>query len=75
MPDANADPLIVAISSRTLFDLEDSHALFEARGYRRLRRFPAPHEDDLLTPGIAFPLVRKLLALNEGAPPEAPGSR
>ena len=26
----------------------------------------------MLEPGIAFPLVRKLLALNEGAPPEAP---
>ena len=25
MPDAQANPLIVAISSRTLFDLEDSH--------------------------------------------------
>ncbi|MGN6513300.1 MAG: 5'-nucleotidase, partial [Lysobacteraceae bacterium] len=28
--------------------------------------------DELLAPGIAFPLVRKLLALNAGAPPEAP---
>ena len=72
MPDANADPLIVAISSRTLFDLEDSHALFEAEGIEAYAAFQREREDDLLTPGIAFPLVRKLLALNEGSPPEAP---
>lgn len=72
MPDRDADPLIVAISSRTLFDMEESHALFEREGIDAYADFQRTHEDDLLTPGIAFPLVRKLLALNEGAPPEAP---
>jgi len=72
MPDRDADPLIVAISSRTLFDLEDSHALFEREGLDAYAAFQRSHEDDLLTPGIAFPLVRKLLGLNVGAPPEAP---
>ncbi|GAB2616527.1 5'-nucleotidase [Novilysobacter erysipheiresistens] len=72
MPDANANPLIVAISSRTLFDLEDSHALFEREGLDAYAAFQRSHEDDLLQPGIAFPLVRKLLGLNDGSPPEAP---
>jgi len=72
MPDRDANPLIVAISSRTLFDLEDSHALFEREGLDAYADFQRSHEDDLLTPGIAFPLVNKLLRLNEGAPPEAP---
>ena len=72
MPDAHADPLIVAISSRTLFDMEDSHALFEAEGIDAYAAYQRSHEDDVLPPGIAFPLVRKLLALNDGAPPEAP---
>ncbi|QSX76689.1 5'-nucleotidase [Lysobacter arenosi] len=72
MPDRDADPLIVAISSRTLFDMEDSHALFEREGIDAYADFHRAHEDDLLAPGVAFPLVRKLLALNEGAPPEAP---
>ena len=72
MPDRDADPLIVAISSRTLFDMEDSHALFEREGIDAYAQFQRSHEDDLLTPGVAFPLVRKLLALNDGAPPEAP---
>ncbi|MGQ4659238.1 5'-nucleotidase [Lysobacter sp. F6437] len=72
MPDSQADPLIVAISSRTLFDLEDSHALFEREGLDAYAAFQRSHEDELLQPGIAFPLVRKLLGLNDGAPPEAP---
>jgi 5'-nucleotidase len=72
MPPAPVDPLIVAISSRALFDLEDSHALFERDGLEAYAQFQRLHEDDLLAPGIAFPLVRKLLALNVGAPPDAP---
>ena len=67
------DPLIVAISSRALFDLEDSHRLFEREGLEAYANYQRAHEDDLLAPGIAFPLVRKLLALNEGAPVDDDG--
>lgn len=72
MPDEAIPPLIVAISSRALFDLEDSHALFESDGIDAYADHQRTHEDDVLEPGIAFPLVRKLLALNDGAPPESP---
>ena len=61
-------PLIVAISSRALFDLEDSHALFEREGIAAYQAFQREREDQVLAPGIAFPLVRKLLALNAAAP-------
>ena len=59
--------LVVAISSRALFDLAESHALFEREGLEAYRGFQMAHENDLLAPGIAFPLVRKLLRLNENA--------
>ncbi|RNF85499.1 5'-nucleotidase [Montanilutibacter psychrotolerans] len=72
MPDRDANPLIVAISSRTLFDMEESHALFEREGIDAYAQFQRSREDELLAPGVAFPLVRKLLGLNEGAPPDAP---
>ena len=71
---AHPQTLTVAISSRALFDLEDSHALFEREGIDAYSAFQRAHEDDLLAPGIAFPLVRKLLALNaraSGSLPEA----
>jgi 5'-nucleotidase len=64
-------PLTVAISSRALFDLEDSHVLFEREGIAAYQAFQREREDDVLGPGIAFPLVRKLLALNVPAPVQA----
>ena len=66
------DRLVVAITARALFDLEKGHALFEDQGLEAYAKHQRTHEDDVLEPGIAFPLVRKLLALNEGAPAEAP---
>src|SRR6476469_4635364 len=64
--------LIVAITARALFALEDSHELFERDGVRAYSDYQRTRENDVLAPGIAFPLVRKLLALNAGAPAEAP---
>jgi len=60
--------LVVAISSRALFDLADSHVLFEREGVDAFARYQIAREDELLAPGIAFPLVQKLLSLNRGAP-------
>jgi 5'-nucleotidase len=65
-------PLVIAISSRALFDLEESHALFEREGVDAFAAYQRSREDDLLPPGIAFPLVRKLLALNATTPAGAP---
>jgi len=60
--------LVVAISSRALFDLEDSHRVFTDRGVEAYCRYQIEHENDPLEPGAAFPVVRKLLALNTLAP-------
>jgi 5'-nucleotidase len=64
--------LTVAVTSRALFDLEEGHALFERDGLEAYAAYQREHEDDVLKPGVAFPVVRKLLALNEGAPDETP---
>ncbi|MGH8061115.1 MAG: 5'-nucleotidase [Pseudoxanthomonas sp.] len=64
--------LTVAVTSRALFDLEESHSLYESEGVDAYSDFQRDHEDDVLAPGMAFPVVRKLLALNEGAPVDAP---
>jgi len=65
------DTLVVAISSRALFDLGESHDLFERDGIEAFAQHQIERENQLLQPGIAFPLVQKLLRLNR-APPEAP---
>lgn len=69
---SNATPLVVAITARALFDLEDSHGLFEAEGVDAYADHQRQREDVILEPGIAFPLVRKLLALNASIAADAP---
>jgi 5'-nucleotidase len=61
--------LVVAISSRALFDLDEAHRVFETQGKEAFCRYQIEREDEVLQPGVAFPLVKKLLAIN-GALPE-----
>lgn len=60
--------LVVAISSRALFDLDESHAVFENDGVEAYCRYQVEREELPLDPGVAFSLVKKLLALNERDP-------
>lgn len=62
------DKLVVAISSRALFDLDESHEIFINEGIEAYCKYQIEHEDEVLPPGSAFPLVRKLLALNDHNP-------
>ena len=60
------DKLVVAISSRAMFNFEEENQVFDggdAAGYMQLQleRLEQP-----AAPGIAFSLIRKLLAFNEG---------
>ena len=48
------DLLTVAISSRALFDLRDSNAVYEAEGLEAYRRFQIDNEDKPLDPGEGF---------------------
>lgn len=64
----NAEKLVVAISSRALFDLNDSHKVYEEQGVDAYCAYQVAHENVILAPGVAFNLVRKLLALNERDP-------
>lgn len=61
---AKIDPLVIAISSRALFNLEDSHRVFEEEGLDAYQEYQISKEDQPLEPGDAFLLVQKLLGLN-----------
>lgn len=63
--------LVIGISSRALFDLEEENRIFEEHGLEAYSRYQRDHEDDVLAPGTAFHLVKGLLELNRrrrGAP-------
>jgi 5'-nucleotidase len=62
--------LVVAISSRALFDFEEENRLFEQANDRAYMRYQLERLDVPAKPGVAFSLVRKLLAFNQAAPGE-----
>lgn len=59
---------MVAISSRALFDLEESNRIYDEHGLAAYRAYQIAHEDEPLAPGDALPLVQKLLRLNAHFP-------
>lgn len=58
------DKLVVAISSRALFDFEEENRLFDAHDPRPYMQLQQERLEVPAKPGVAFPLVRKLLAFN-----------
>ena len=67
MPYTVEGKLVVAISSRALFDFEEENRVFDAQGERayidlQYSRMNVPAKE-----GVAFRLVKKLLAFNSGS--------
>ena len=58
------DKLVVGISSRALFDLEEENRIFEEEGLEAYAAYQRAHENDILQPGTAFPLIKALHKLN-----------
>lgn len=65
MPTGFGNKLVIAISSRALFNLDESHEVYERDGLEAYQGYQIEHENEVLTPGEAFPLVNKLLRINE----------
>jgi 5'-nucleotidase len=56
--------LVVAVASSALFDLTDSDRIFREHGEDKYRAYQRDHENEVLKPGVAFPLIRRLLGVN-----------
>jgi len=59
--------LTIGISSMALFDLVESNKVFESEGKEAYCAYQVAREDEVLPPGVAYPLVKKLLGLNKQA--------
>lgn len=59
-----SNQLVVALSSRALFDFEEENQLFEDADDRAYMRLQSERLSIPANPGVAFPLVRKLMAFN-----------
>lgn len=61
--------LVVAISSRALFDFEEENRVFEQANDRAYMQLQLDRLEVPARPGVAFSLVQKLLAFNDAAHP------
>lgn len=61
------EKLVVAIASSALFNLAQSHEVYESTDLETYRRYQRDHEDDPLDQGPAFSFIRRLLTLNLNA--------
>jgi 5'-nucleotidase len=62
------EKLVIAISSRALFNLDEAHGVFESEGLEAYSRYQIENEHVPLEPGSAFAVVKKLLRLNDRLP-------
>ena len=65
MPYALTNPLVIVISSRALFNLEQENTIFEEQGLAAYEEYQVAHEKDILQKGSAFQLVKAFLELNK----------
>src|SRR5690625_4876012 len=60
-----SNKLVVAVASSALFDLTESDRVFRKEGESAYRIYQRKNEHMVLEPGVAFPLVKRLLSLND----------
>jgi 5'-nucleotidase len=58
------DTLVIATSCTALFDLRTADNVFHQHGLDKYREHQLEHENDILEPGPSFPLIKKLLNIN-----------
>src|SRR5438128_243877 len=64
MPWSPEDSLVIGISSRALFKLDEENAIYETDGTQAFIAYQRAQEERIIEPGVAFPLVEELLKLN-----------
>lgn len=65
MPFELDDRLVIGVASSAVFDLSESDAVFRRDGEAQYRKYQEQHLDVPLGKGIAYPFIKRLLALND----------
>lgn len=60
-----SEVLVIGVSSRALFNLEQENKIFQEEGISAYRKYQLEKEEEPLERGTAFYLVKRLLALNQ----------
>ena len=57
--------LVIGVASSALFDLSESDAVFRNEGEEKYRAYQRDHLDDVLEPGVAVTVIRRLLDIKD----------
>lgn len=58
MPFDIESKFVIAVASSALFDLTESHRVFSEEGEEAYRAYQREHENEILMPGVAYPLIK-----------------
>lgn len=72
MPYPIEKKFVVSVASSALFDLGKADYIYKTKGAEAYRKYQDKHVNDILSPGIAFPFVKRLLHLNSVFTEERP---
>lgn len=72
MPYPIDEKFVVAVASSALFNLDESDRVFREKGEEEYRKYQHEHEQVMLEPGVAFPLIKRLLNINGELPEDQP---
>ncbi|OZG56603.1 5'-nucleotidase [Bifidobacterium tissieri] len=64
MADLSRKALVIGVSSRALFDLEEANDVYRNDGVAQYEDYQKSRVDETLAPGTAFPFVSRLLRFN-----------
>lgn len=64
--------LVISVASSALFDLTESHEVYKTQGVEEYRRHQEINIDVPFPKGVAFPFIRRFLAINKAFPQELP---
>ena len=65
MPYPIEKKLVVAVTSRAVFDMSEANQVFDEKGIEPFKAYQLSKLDQPLEPGVAYPFIRRLLRLNE----------
>ena len=72
MPYELENRLVIGLASSALFDLEESDKVFREQGELVYRDYQRQHQNRPLAAGVAFPFIKRLLAINAISPSDPP---
>jgi 5'-nucleotidase len=64
--------LVIAVSSRAVFDMAEANQVFEQQGVEVYRRYQLDRLSEPFSKGVAFPFIKRLLRLNDLYPDQRP---